>query len=110
SCSPSSRSSRQRRSSPRCSRSTAASLLIASAVPLAGLQLTPGATAGIRQYPQSVRGLNVLEDALGSGAVAPAQVLVDAGVPGGVRQPAVQVAIGRLVAGVRRDPEVGAVY
>jgi hypothetical protein len=52
----------------------------------------------------------VLEDALGSGAVAPAQVLVDAGVPGGAREPRVQAAIGRLVTEVRADPEVSAVY
>jgi RND superfamily putative drug exporter len=88
----------------------AASLLVALAIPLAWLQLTPGATAGIPQYPQSVRGLNVLEEALGPGAVAPAQVLVDAGVPGGVREAGVQAAIGRLVTESRGDPEVSAVY
>jgi RND superfamily putative drug exporter len=52
----------------------------------------------------------VLQDALGPGAVAPAQVLVDAGGPGRARKPAVQAAIGRLVAEVRADPEVSAVY
>ena len=87
-----------------------AALLAAGAVPLAWLQLTPGATAGIPQYPQSVRGLNVLQAALGPGAVAPAQALVDGGVPGGARTPAVQAAIGRLVAEARADPEVAAVY
>jgi putative drug exporter of the RND superfamily len=49
-------------------------------------------------------------DALGPGAVAPAQVLVHAGVPGGAREPRVQAAIGRLVTEVRADPEVSAVY
>jgi RND superfamily putative drug exporter len=88
----------------------AVSLLVACAIPLAWLQLTPGATAGIPQYPQSVRGLNVLEGALGPGAVAPAQVLVDAGAPGRVRDSAVQAAIGRLVFEARGDPEVSAVY
>jgi RND superfamily putative drug exporter len=87
-----------------------AALLIAAAIPVAWLQLTPGATAGIPQYPGSVRGLNVLEDALGPGAVAPAQVLVDGGGPGGARTPAVQSAIDRLVVETRGDPEVAAVY
>ncbi len=88
----------------------AAALLAAAAVPVAWLQLTPGATAGIPQYPQSVKGLNVLEGALGPGAVAPAEVLVDAGTPGRVRDPSVQAALDRLVTEVRSDPETAAVY
>jgi uncharacterized membrane protein YdfJ with MMPL/SSD domain len=85
-------------------------LLVAAAIPVAWLQLTPGATAGIPQYPQSVRGLKVLEEALGPGAIAPAQVLVDSGRPGGVRTAPVQASIARLVAEVDRDPEVSAAY
>jgi RND superfamily putative drug exporter len=88
----------------------AAALLVALAVPVAWLQLTPGATAGIPQHPQSVRGLNVLKAALGPGAIAPAQVLVDTRTPGGVSAPRVQAAVSRLVAEVRRDPEVSAAY
>jgi putative drug exporter of the RND superfamily len=87
-----------------------AALLLAGAVPVAWLQLTPGATAGIPQYPQSVRGLNVLQSALGPGAIAPAQVLVDSGSAGRVSDPLVQAAIARLVGELRRDPEVGAAY
>jgi len=87
-----------------------AALLLALAVPVAWLQLTPGATAGIPQSPQSVRGLNVLKAALGPGAIAPAQVLVDTGKPSGVSDPAVQAAIGRLVAATEVDPEVAAAY
>jgi uncharacterized membrane protein YdfJ with MMPL/SSD domain len=88
----------------------AAALLLAIAVPVAWLQLTPGATAGIPQSPQSVRGLNALKSALGPGAIAPAQVLVDTGRPGGVSSPVVQTAIGRLVSEVKNDPEASAVY
>jgi RND superfamily putative drug exporter len=87
-----------------------AALLMALAVPVAWLQLTPGATAGIPQSPQSVRGLNVLKAALGPGAIAPAQVLVDTGRPGGLTDPAVKAAIGRLVSKVEADPEVAAAY
>jgi RND superfamily putative drug exporter len=85
-------------------------LLLALAVPVAWLQLTPGAQSGIPQSPQSVRGLNVLQKALGPGAIAPAQVLVDTGRAGGVSAPAVQVSIARLVGGLRADPEVAAAY
>jgi uncharacterized membrane protein YdfJ with MMPL/SSD domain len=87
-----------------------AALLVAAAIPVAWLQLTPGATAGIPQYPQSVRGLSVLERVLGPGAVAPAQVLVDTGRAGGVDRPEVRAAVGRLVQEVERDPEVAAAY
>jgi RND superfamily putative drug exporter len=85
-------------------------LLVAAAIPVGWLQLTPGATAGIPQYPQSVRGLNVLESALGPGAIAPAQVLVDSGRSGGVRSGPVLRAIERLVDEAARDPEVSATY
>jgi RND superfamily putative drug exporter len=85
-------------------------LLVAGAIPVAWLQLTPGATAGIPQSPQSVRGLNVLQAALGPGAIAPAQVLVDSGRTGGIRAPAIQAALARLVRELERDPEVSAAY
>jgi RND superfamily putative drug exporter len=85
-------------------------LLVAAAIPVGWLQLTPGATAGIPQSPQSVRGLKVLEAALGPGAIAPAEVLVDSGRAGGVREPAIQAAIARLVGELGRDGEVSATY
>lgn len=85
-------------------------LLVAGAIPVGWLQLTPGATAGIPQSPQSVRGLNVLEGAVGPGAIAPAQVLVDSGRPGGAGSAPVEAAITRLVAELNRDPEVAASY
>jgi RND superfamily putative drug exporter len=52
----------------------------------------------------------VLEAALGPGAIAPAQVLVDTGKAGGVRDPAAASAIRRLVTEVQRDREVAAAY
>jgi uncharacterized membrane protein YdfJ with MMPL/SSD domain len=85
-------------------------LLVVVTVPVAWLQLTPGATAGIPQSPPSVRGLRVLEEAVGPGAIAPAQVLVDSGHPGGTRTAPVEAAIGRLVAELARDHEVAAAY
>jgi RND superfamily putative drug exporter len=84
-------------------------LLIAAAVPVFDLELTPGSTSGTPQSPESIRGFNLLRDAVGPGAVAPAQVVVDTGAPGGVREADVQAALRRLVAEVRQDPEVARV-
>jgi RND superfamily putative drug exporter len=86
------------------------SLLVAAAVPALYLSLTPGTTEGIPRHPQSVQGFDVLQAAVGPGAVTPSQVLVDAGGPGRVREPAVQESIGRFVRRVASDPEVAAVY
>jgi putative drug exporter of the RND superfamily len=85
-------------------------LLVVATLPVAWLQLTPGATAGIPQSPPSVQGLRVLEGAVGPGAIAPAQVLVDSGRPGGARSAPVEVALGRLVAELGQDAEVAAAY
>src|ERR687887_2312262 len=54
-----------------------AALLIAAAVPVFALQLTPGSAQGIPQTPQSVRGLNVLRAAVGPGALSPTQIVID---------------------------------
>lgn len=87
-----------------------AGLLVAAAVPLYALQLTPGTTEGIPRHPQSVRGFDVLEAAVGPGAIAPAQILVDGGEAGAVLDGRVQSAIGSLVRALGRDPETAAVY
>jgi uncharacterized membrane protein YdfJ with MMPL/SSD domain len=86
-----------------------ATVLVAAAVPVLDLQLTPGSTSGTPQSPESIRGFNILRDAVGPGAVAPAQVVIDSGRERGVRRPAVQAAIAELIAEVRRDPEVARV-
>jgi RND superfamily putative drug exporter len=85
-------------------------LLIAAALPALALELTPGTTEGIPRYPQSVRGFDLLREAVGPGAVTPSQVLVDAGAPGAALQPRVQAAIGRLVEAASADEEVAQVY
>jgi len=81
-------------------------LLVLAAVPALGLHLTPGSTAGIPRFPQAVQGYDVLKAAVGPGAISPSQIVVDTGRRGGVASPAVQAAIGRLTAVLRRDPEV----
>ena len=80
-------------------------LLVAAAIPVFGLQLTPGSASGIPQFPQSVQGFGVLKHSIGPGAISPTQVVVDSGRPGGVHEPRVQAAIGRLAGGIRADHE-----
>ena len=72
------------------------------------LQLTPGSTDG---HPAATRsrsaGFDVLEGAVGPGAIAPTQVLVDGGRPGGARAPAIAGRDRRgSSTGCARDPEV----
>jgi uncharacterized membrane protein YdfJ with MMPL/SSD domain len=86
-----------------------ASVLVALAIPAFYLQVTPGSTFGIPRSPQSVRGFDVLRAAVGPGAAAPSQVLVEATTGTVLARPVLQ-AIGRLDAELRRDPEVAAVY
>jgi len=85
-------------------------LLVAAAVPLYALQLTPGSAEGIPRRPQAVRGFDVLRAAVGPGALSPEQIVVDGGRPGGVLRPAVQRSIRRLVSLLELDPEVAAVF
>src|SRR5207249_8069323 len=64
-----------------------AALLVAAAIPGYGLKLTPGSASGIPQFPQSVRGFDLLKHSIGPGAISPTQVVVDAGRQGGVHAP-----------------------
>ena len=83
-----------------------AALLLVAGVPVFGLHLTPGSAQGIPQSPQAVRGFAILRDAVGAGALSPTQIIVDTGRPGGTATPEVERSIGKLVASLRRDPEV----
>ena len=68
-------------------------VLIAAALPAFAMQLTPGSTFGIPRTPQSVHGFDVLEQAVGPGAVAPPIVLVTREGRVGAR-PEVEAAVG----------------
>ena len=81
-------------------------LLVAAAIPVYALQLTPGSAQGIPQTPQSVRGLNVLRAAVGPGALSPSQIVIDAGAGKSVRAPDVQPAVRRLRTELSADPEI----
>ena len=78
---------------------------LAAALPALALQLTPGSTFGIPRTPQAIQRLRRAPAARsGPGAVAPARCSSTARTAGA--RPAAQAAIGRLVAAVKRDPEV----
>ncbi|HEX2112080.1 MAG TPA: MMPL family transporter [Gaiellaceae bacterium] len=86
-----------------------AAVLIALALPVLALELGPGSNKGIPQDLEGVRGLNVVSEAVGEGALAPTTITVDAGRADGVNSTDVQAALQRLVAGLERDPEVARV-
>ena len=80
--------------------------LLAAAVPLRSLSLTPGSLASLPHGTEAARGLAELRRGFGPGAVTPTQIVVDGGRAAGSQRPAVHMAIDRLVAGLSRDPEV----
>ena len=84
----------------------AAAVLIALALSATDLHLTGGDNRGIPITTEAARGLKIMEQTLGPGALAPQQVVIDTHRPNGVYDPAVVAAQGRLVAQLRRDPEV----
>jgi uncharacterized membrane protein YdfJ with MMPL/SSD domain len=84
----------------------ATALLVALALSATGLHLTGGDNRGIPITTEAARGLKVLENTLGPGALAPQQIVIDTGRPGGAYDPAVVAAQRRLVAELQRDPEV----
>jgi RND superfamily putative drug exporter len=84
----------------------AAAVLIALALAATDLHLTGGDNRGIPITTEAARGLKIMEDTLGPGALAPQQVVIDTHRPNGVYDPAVVAAQRRLVAQLRRDPEV----
>src|SRR5581483_5893931 len=60
-------------------------LLVAAAVPAAWLEVTPGSIAALPTGSNSVRGVALLRDRVGSGALTPTEIVVETGVDGGSR-------------------------
>jgi RND superfamily putative drug exporter len=73
------------------------------------LELSPGSNTGVPQNLESVRGLNVLTDAVGAGATAPSDIVVDTRSAGGADDSDVQGAVSRLMIQLSTDPEVARV-
>jgi RND superfamily putative drug exporter len=84
-------------------------VLIAAAAPVTHLQLTPGSNTGVPQSLESVKGLNILGDAIGEGALAPSDIVVDTGRAGGAQSEETQAAMSRLQVALSIDPEVARV-
>jgi uncharacterized membrane protein YdfJ with MMPL/SSD domain len=84
----------------------AAAVLVGLALAATGLHLTGGDNRGLPITTEAARGLKLLERTLGPGALAPQQVVIDTGRPGGAYDPAILAAQRRLVAELRRDREV----
>jgi RND superfamily putative drug exporter len=87
---------------------TALAVLLALAAPALGLHLTGGDNRGAPHGTEATDGLYVLEATVGPGALAPHQVVVETGSPGGARAPATVAAEQRLVAELRADPHIEA--
>ncbi|MGH2926230.1 MAG: MMPL family transporter [Solirubrobacterales bacterium] len=84
----------------------AGGLMLALAVPALQLHLTGGDNRGVPLTTESTKGLALLDDTLGPGALAPNQVAIDTGQPGRATQPATVAAERRLVVALRGDPEI----
>jgi uncharacterized membrane protein YdfJ with MMPL/SSD domain len=93
-----------RRPIPFAAGTTAVLLLAAS--PLLSLELGPGSNQGVPQNLEAVKGLNVLTDAVGEGAISPTDIVIDTGRAGGSRDPGVKAGMERLLGQLRGDWEV----
>jgi RND superfamily putative drug exporter len=85
---------------------TATALLLVVAFPVTRLDLTPGSNEGVPQNLEAVRGLNILEDAVGAGAIAPTDIVIDTGRAGGASDPGVKAGLERLTGQLRGDAEI----
>ncbi|HEX8857120.1 MAG TPA: MMPL family transporter, partial [Thermoleophilaceae bacterium] len=81
-------------------------LMLALAAPAITLSLTGGDNRGVPKTTEATRGLALLEGTLGPGALAPHQIVVDAGRPGAAWSAQQIAAQRRFIAAVSRDPEV----
>ena len=81
-------------------------IMLALAFPALQLKLTGGDARSLPENTEATRGLTLLEDTLGPGALSPHQIVIDTGRPGGVWSAESLAAQRRFVAALRSDPEV----
>jgi trehalose monomycolate/heme transporter len=84
----------------------AGGLMIGLALPALGLKLTIGDNRGVPLTRESTQGYALLRDTLGPGALFPNQLMIVTDRPNGAFAPSVVAAENRLIAEMRRDPEV----
>ena len=94
---------------PKLIAASTAGFLVLLTLPLLTLQLGPGANEGIPRNLPAIQGLDVLTAAVGAGATAPANIVVDTKQPGGAGEPAVRTALASLSSRLEADPQVAAV-
>jgi RND superfamily putative drug exporter len=80
-------------------------LLAAAAAPVAFLRLTPGSFSGLPRAPEAMRGLSLLSERAGAGALTPIEVVVDGGRRGAAVSPVVHRAMERLGDSIFHDRE-----
>jgi uncharacterized membrane protein YdfJ with MMPL/SSD domain len=84
-------------------------VLVLAAAPILSMDLTPGSNTGVPQSIEAVRGLNVLSSAVGDGAIAPTDIVIDTGRAGGASDPQLRPPLERLMSQLRGDAEVSEV-
>ncbi|HEY4620442.1 MAG TPA: MMPL family transporter [Gaiellaceae bacterium] len=94
---------------PKLVAATTAGFLVLLTLPVLTLQLGPGANEGIPRDLEAVEGYDVLTAAVGAGAVAPTNIVVDTGRAGAAGDPAIASAVARLERGLQSDPQVALV-
>src|SRR5205085_4761840 len=83
-----------------------AGVMLALALTATQLHLTSGDNRGVPKTTESTKGLALLDQTLGPGALSPNQVVLDTGHRGEAWSPATMAAERRLVAGLGSDREV----
>jgi RND superfamily putative drug exporter len=86
-----------------------AAVLVLLTLPLLTLQLGPGSNHGIPRDLEAIQGYDVLTEAVGAGAVAPTNIVVDTGRTAGATDPANRAAVAELSRRLLDDPQVTAV-
>jgi RND superfamily putative drug exporter len=84
-------------------------VLLALTLPVLALETGPGSNFGLPDELESVRGLDILTEAVGAGATAPTAIVIDTGVADGAEDVGVAAALGRLEEGLLADPQVARV-
>jgi uncharacterized membrane protein YdfJ with MMPL/SSD domain len=81
-------------------------VLLALAIPATGLHVTGGDNRGTPPGTEAANGLLLLKSRIGPGPLAPHQIVVDTGHPGGAAAPATVAAELRVVNELRSDPRI----
>jgi RND superfamily putative drug exporter len=79
--------------------------LVAAAIPAFWLAVTPGSISALPKQMEAVRGIELLRDRAGPGALTPTEIVIDTEQGAGVRTPEHRAAVERLTNAIFRDRE-----